>query len=308
VRTIAAALVVAALVVAGCTDDDAGPSPTTEATTPTSLADYTGVVLPGVGGATTTTIDEKGTARLTGTVSGPSGFLAGATVRIDRLVAGREVRHDVLSGPDGRWELRDVPGGRYRVRAFLAPVYAQTKAEVKFLTDGDEHTFDLKVDDQRGAVVRADVAPDQPLVDGAVNLVVLVAQRVVGDDGVVRSSPLAGTFVELTGLGRWTARDDAGPSPTDDSTSTTLDEGGELDQGAILSSEGRAQFELRCVQAGAPGLELRIPVLVTPPAAPASSGSTTTTAAPVPTTEDVALDLPACVDPSAAPTPSTSTP
>ena len=37
-----------------------------------------------------------------------------------------------------------MPGGRYRVRAFLAPVYAQTSAEVRFLTDGEEHTFDLR--------------------------------------------------------------------------------------------------------------------------------------------------------------------
>jgi len=311
VRGIVAALALVALVGAGCSDDDAGPSPTTEATTPTSLADYTGVVLPGVGGETTTTIEEKGTARLVGTVSGPDGPLAGATVRVDRLVGDREVRHDVLTGPDGRWELRDVPGGRYRVRAFLAPVYAQTKAEVQFLTDGDEHTFDLKVDDQRGVVVRADVAPDQPLLDDAVNLVVLVVQRVVGDDGVVRSSPLGGTFVELTGLGRWVTRDDRGSAPTDDSTSTTFDDasGGSLDQGAILSDAGRALFELHCVAAGAPGLALRIPVLVVPPPAPAGNGSTTTTTTTAPSTEEVALELPACVDPGATTTtPSSSAP
>ena len=43
------------------------------------------------------------------------------------------------------------------------PCYAQTGAELRFLADGEEHTFDLKVEDQRGVVVRADVAPDQPL-------------------------------------------------------------------------------------------------------------------------------------------------
>jgi hypothetical protein len=304
VRALVAAVALTALVAAGCTDDDAGPSPTTESTTPTSLADYTGVVLPGVGGETTTTIEEKGTARLVGTVSGPEGLLAGATVRIERLVDGREIRHDVLTGPDGRWELRDVPGGRYRVRAFLAPVYAQTKSETKFLTDDDEHSFDLKVEDQRGVVVRSDVAPDQPVVDNAVNLVVLVVQRVVGDDGVVRARPLTGTFVELTGLGRWVARDDS-------TTTTILDDGsgggGSFDQGATLSGDGRATFELQCVQAGAPGLALRIPVLVIPPPAPAGTGSTTTTTAPGQTTEEVPLDLPACVDPAAANTTTPST-
>ena len=154
------------LLAGACTDDkDGGPSPDPDATTSTSLTDYTGVDLPGVGGETTTTIDEKGTARLVGTVSGPSGPVAGATVRVDRLVAGRVVRHDVLTRRDGRWELRDVPGGRYRVRAFQPPLYAQDGADLRFLADGEEHTFDLQVEDQRGVVVRADVAPDQPLVD-----------------------------------------------------------------------------------------------------------------------------------------------
>jgi hypothetical protein len=303
VRPVIAVLALTALVGAGCRGDEAGPSPTTEATTTTSLADYTGVVLDGVGGETTTTITERGTARLTGTVSGPSGLLPGATVRIDRLVGGHEVSRDVLTGADGRWELRDVPGGRYRVRAFLAPVYAQTKAEVQFLTDGDEHTFDLKVDDQRGVVVRADVAPDPPTLDNPVNLLVLVVQRVVGDDGVVRSSPLSGAFVELTGLGRWVTGDDLPTEPTDDTTSTTFDDAGTFDQPATLSAAGHALFELRCVEGGAPELALRIPMLVIAPPVAADPASTTTTTAP--TTEEVALDLPACVDP-ASPTTTTA--
>ena len=160
-------------------------------------------MLPGVGGETTTTIDEKGTARLLGTVSGPTGPLAGATVRIDRLVAGRVIRHDVVTAADGRWELRDVPGGRYRVRAFQAPAVRAAGTEVQFLADGEEHAFDLRVEDREGSWCASDAAPDQPLVDGPVNVVVLVASGRSSPDGVVRSTPLSGVFVELTGLGRW---------------------------------------------------------------------------------------------------------
>jgi hypothetical protein len=272
-------------------------------------------VLPRVGGETTTTIEEKGTARLVGTVTGPSGAVAGATVRIDRLVAGRVVRHDVVAAGDGRWELRDVPGGRYRVRAFLAPTYAQERAEVRFLADGEEHSFDLRVEDQRGVVVRADVAPDRPVVGGAVNLVVLVVERTVSADGIVSSKPVTGAFVELTGLGRWVVRDDSegtdGTDPStdsfDDTTSTTFDDGGTADQGAVLSGTGKARFELRCVEAGAPGLQLRIPVLIAPEPAPAGTGSTTTTTEPPPTTEEVALELPDCAAPAATSTTTTAT-
>lgn len=306
-----ALLVLVALLAAACTgEDDAGPSPTTQATTSTSVVDLSGVVLPGVGGETTTTIDETGTARLVGSVRGPTGPLAGATVRVDRIVAGREVRHDVLTGPDGRWELRDVPGGRYRVRAYLAPSYAQTSAEVRFLADGEEHTFDLVLDDQRGVVVRADVAPDQPTVGAAVNLVVLVVRRTVAADGVVRSTPLAGITVELGGLGRWVLRDDddgTGDSGTGDTTSTTFDTGTSIS--ARLTEGGRARFELRCLTAGASGLSLRVPVAIeaapgtTTPAAPA----TTATSEPLVTVETVPLELPACADPAPASTTTTST-
>jgi hypothetical protein len=312
-----AVLVGALLLGTACSsDDDAGPSPTTRETTPTSLVDFSGVVLPGVGGETTTTIDEKGTARLLGTVRGPGGPLAGATVRIDRLVAGREIRHDVVTAADGRWELKDVPGGRYRVRAFQAPRYAQPEAELRFLADGEEHTFDLTVEDQRGVVVRADVAPDQPRLGGDVNLIVLVVERTVSADGIVRSTPMGGTFVELLGLGRWVLRDDGGGTDGTDgfglTTTTTFDDGGSQSTGVFLTELGRARYELRCESAGAPGLSLRVPVIITPDPAPPGTGSTTTTAPePVETTEDVPLELPACVDPATTTTtttPSTSTP
>ncbi len=309
-----AVAVVALLVAGACTGgDDAGPSPTTRATTPTSIVDYTGVVLPDVGGETTTTIDEKGRARLVGSVTGPRGPVAGATVRIERLVAGREVRTDVVAAADGRWELKDVPGGRYRVRAFLAPVYAQTAPEIRFLADREEHSFDLTVEDQRGLIVRSAVAPDQPVVDGAVNLVVLVAQRTVSEDGIVRASPLGGSFVELLGLGRWVLRDDDGSTTTSSTlpgvTTTTSDENARgPSSGTFLSDTGQARFELRCVRGGAPGLALRVPVLLAPEPAPPGTGSTTTTAAePVESTEDVALELPACTNPEATTTTSAST-
>ena len=305
-RALALVVVLAALVGA-CTDDDsdAGPNPDPEVTTPTSLSDYTGIVLQGVGGETTTTIQEKGSARLVGTVSAPGGPLGGATVRIDRLVAGRVIRRDVITAADGRWELRDVPGGRYRVRAFQAPTYAQPTAEVRFLVDGEEHSFDLRVEEQGGLVVRADAAPDQPQVDSPVNVVVLVAVRTVSPDGIVRSTPMSGVFVELTGLGRWVARDeDDFGAGTGDTTSTTFDEGFS-DMGQVLDGSGRARFELQCVAPGDPRLSLRVPMQVAPDPAPTGTGSTTSSTAPRQTVEEFALELPSCVDPE--PTTTTTT-
>lgn len=284
-----APLLALVLVVACSGDDDADPPPTTEPTTSTSVVDLTSVVLPPVGGETTTTIDETGTARLVGTVRGPAGPLAGATVRIERLVAGRELRREVATAADGRWELAGVPGGRYRVRAYLPPRFAQMSTEVRFLADGEEHTFDLVVEDQRELLVRADVAPDQPQVDAPVNLLVVVAQRTVGADGIVRATPLSGLVVELAGLGRWAPRGDAPVVDPSGTPSTTVDDGGGTTMTAVLS-EGRARFELQCLRAGAPGLSLRVPVLL--PADPVPPASPTPD--PVEAVEEIALELPAC--------------
>jgi Carboxypeptidase regulatory-like domain len=309
-RRILLAVVAVATLTAACTgDDDAGPAPTTDPTVPTTVVDRSGIALAGVRGTTTSTIREVGDATISGSVQGPSGLVPGATVRIERLVAGREVRTDVLTGPDGRFTAADLPGGRYRVRAFLAPSLAQTTPEVRFLADRKEHTFDLTVEQHGGLVVRADVAPEPPLLDGPVNLVALVATRSVGTDGVVRATPVVGATVELVGLGRWQLRSSGGSSSADDPTSTSTSFGvittsttsrGRASPTARTDASGRVRFELRCTAAGDPGLALRVPVTVASPPDP--------TGAPTPpqvTTQTVSLDLPACVDPAASTTTTT---
>ncbi len=312
----------ALVLAAACTgDDDAGPSPTTDPTVPTSVIDRSGIALAGVAGTTTTApIADVGTAVLAGSVQGPDGLVVGATVRIERLVAGREVRTDLLTGPDGRFSVGGMPGGRYRVRAFLAPSYAQLEPEVRFLADGEEHTFDLTVERQSGLVVRADVAPEPPLLGGAVNLVATVASRSVGADGIVRSVPVTGATVELLGLGRWQLRDERSTSTSSSTTSTSRAVSPTTTTTTATTSttrpapsatartdgSGRVRYELRCTAAGSPGLALRIPVTITPPPDP--------TGAPVASqasTETIALELPDCVDPATttttADTASTST-
>jgi hypothetical protein len=313
-RRARAVLAAALVVAAACTgDDDAGPSPTTDPSVTTSVVDYSGVLLAGVPGETTSTVVEAGTASLTGSVRGPNGLVPGATVRIERLLAGREVVSDVLTGPDGRFLLGAVPGGRYRVRAFLAPSLVQLEPDVRFLADGDEHTFDLVVEEVGGLVVRAAVAPNPPSVDEAVNLVAVVSTRSVGADGIVRSSPVVGSNVELVGLGRWQLRSPGDDDPSDDdddddpngsSTSvtfgtTTSTTSRQAPPSAVARTDGsgRVRYELRCETAGDPGLALRIAVTVAQP--PDASG------APVPpqqSSETLSLTLPACIDPAATTT------
>ncbi len=314
-------LAVALVVTAACSDDhQSGPRPTPDTRSTTTVVDRSGVALARVPGQTTTTIREHGTATLTGSVRGPGGLVEGATVRIERLVAGRVVRTDVLTGPDGRFLLGAVPGGRYRVRAFLAPSLAQVKPDVRFLDDGKEHTFDLAVEQQSGLVVRADVAPEPPLLGKAVNLVASVAERSVSTDGIVRSTPVVGVTVELAGLGRWVLRDDSSSTDSGSASSTSTSVGVRSSTTTSTTSStrtgpsavartdgaGRVRYELRCRAPGAPGLVLRVPVTVTPP--PDATGATGPSST---TTQSVELDLPDCIDPATtttttAPTTSTS--
>lgn len=317
-RRAALLLGICGLVVAACSNDkQADPGPRPDPSVTTTLVDRSGIALLGVTGKTTTTIVTTGTASVVGAVQGPSGLVVGATVRIERLVAGQVIRNDVVTGPDGRYALVGVPGGRYRVRAFLPPSLAQVTPEVQFLSDKTEHTIDLTLKQMSGLVVRSDAAPEPPLLHRPVNVVASVSNRTVGADGVVRSTPVAGITVDLMGLGRWVLRND-GSSPEEDDTSTTT--GVTLEPtttttirnnrtssiSARTDSSGQVTFGLRCESTGSPGLSLRVPVTVTGP--PDDQGNP---GAPQNTTQTVDLDLPACIDPATtttlAPSSTTST-
>ncbi len=303
-------------VLAACTGggEDSGPTSTTRPTPSTTVVDRSGIALAGVPGETTTSIVETGTARITGTVRGPSGLVPGATVRIERLVAGREIVMDVVSGADGAFLLEGVPGGRYRIRAFLAPSLAQTAPEVRFLEDGEEQAFDLVVEAHHGVVVLADAAPDRPLLDAPVNVVVRVLNRTVGDDGVVRSVGVPGLTVELSGLGRWNLRRSGFDTTTSTSTfavtSSTTTTRPSASAAARTDAEGQVRFELRCDAPGAPGLSLLVPVRRPAPTSSGDPTAPTTTAAPAVTTESFPLQLPDCIDPATTTTlaPSTTEP
>lgn len=296
-------LVTVLVIAAGCSDDDSEVSPSPSVTSVTTIVDYSGVALRPVPGDTTTTIVGQGTTSILGTVSAPGGVVAGATVRIERLVGDDPVRTDLLSGPDGRFELRGAPGGRYRVRAFLAPSLALVKPDVRFLRDGEEYTFDLAMTEQRKILAVADIAPAVAVVDGAVNLVAAVLRRSVHPDGIVRSEPVSSVLVQLDGLGRWSPRGDsfgAGrPLIPRSVTSTTVAVRGRS-VSALTDSDGRVRFELRCNAAGPPELALLVPVTLVPPPDP-NALPDAIPPAPERRIETLPLDLPDCVDPNAAP-------
>ncbi len=293
----ARALVVAlAVVAAACSDDhDAGSGQRPSEDLSEPVVDYSGVALEGVPGSTSTSILTSGRTTIRGSVSGPAGLVPGATVRIERLVGGQEQRTEVLSGPDGRFEVGGLPGGRYRVRAFLAPALALVTPDVRFLRAGEEHTFDLAMTDQRGVVARAAVAPDPPYLGENVNLAVVIASRSVDADGVVRSTPVGGIRVELDGLGAWTLRArDVPRGPLEPRVTSTTEPSLASSRVAFTDGSGQVLFQLTCQQPGAPGLSVLVAVTFTPPAVEGQP-----LPAPEQRLERLELTVPECVDPTA---------
>lgn len=261
-------LVVGVLAVAGGDDDPFRKLPrpegrsgqTTSTTVPPLLSN---VALAPVPGQTTTTVDlGPGRATLAGTVVGPEGGAAGATVRIERLVGDGVASADVSTGPDGAWELPGIKGGRYRVRAFRVPDLAQARNEVLLLGGGETRRLDLRVDAYGGTTTTRAIAPNPPPVGEPSNLVVRVVRREVDGDGRVRTQPLVGVSVELFGSGSW-GLGSSNPSFTDGS--------------------GTASFRLTCRAVGSNALSAlvdgseTVPLDLPPCERPAPSTTTTTT-------------------------------
>ena len=295
-----AAFVVALGAAAACTGGggsaDLKPHPLPGSAT--SVVDYSGVSLPHVPGTTTTTaVIEQGTATIDGTVSGPGGLVPGASVLAEHLVGKQAVPHLAQTGPDGRFVIQGVPGGAYRVRAFLPPSLAQTTPDTRFIDDGKETTYQLTMEDQRKVVARAAVAPSSPFVDDDVTLAVVVATRTVDPSGIVQSVPLGGLQVELDGLGAYQVASNRPPpfarggttTTTFDFTSPTI---------AFTDSAGQASFALRCASSAPPTLALLVTVTVTP--APVQGQPP-----PVPTqqVQRLPLQVPTCLDPTATTSP-----
>lgn len=86
-----------------------------------------------------------GTTQLSGAVLGPSGPVANATVRIERFVGDQFAALDVVANGGGLFSVGNLPGGRYRVRAWQAPTFAQLQSTVTYLTDGERRNLSLNV-------------------------------------------------------------------------------------------------------------------------------------------------------------------
>lgn len=237
--------------------------PTTQPPRPTTtLIDYSRFELKGVPGRTTTTVALRpGRSVLNGVVGAPGGVVPGATVRVERLVGDGAAVEQVATGPDGRWAVQGVLGGRYRVRAWRSPDLAMTKPEVFFLNDGDTKEMQLTTALYTGLAVTHAIAPNPPVAEEPANLVVQVVQQSVDVDGVVRGQPVPNVRAELFGGGEWVV-ETSNPTVTD--------------------GAGRAKWQLECQAVGKQPLGVvvanaeQFPLDLPPCAQPVPDETTTT--------------------------------
>lgn len=270
-----------ALVAGACARGEVAPLPKPPKPPETSSSlppvDLSGVNLPPVKGATTTTFPPipGGKATLSGVVVGPDGPVPGAIVHAERIVGDRFGVLEITTGPDGAWKMENIFGGRYRVRAWKPSPdnLAATQAEVFFLPGDEKRDLSLRLQRFQGMSFASDIAPRPPIVDERAALVIQLTELSVDANGIVRSIPISGVGVELFGPGEWAVL-------------TT--------NPVITGSDGRARWELRCGEEGEQPLSV---VLVdgqsfpvdTPPCStfeepPATTTTTVGDGEPAPTT------------------------
>jgi hypothetical protein len=222
---------VALVILVACSGGGAGDLPKVPdfklAATTTTDIDYSEVGLKGVPGKspTTSVVFGPGQASLSGAVISDEGAIPGATILVERIVSGSVATMLLQTAEDGTWSLPQVLGGRYRLRAWRPPDFAQTTPSAVFLGSTETKSLQLRVRRLGGLSVKSSIAPDPPRLGSDANLVVLVTLKQVDDQGIVRATPQTNIRVDLIGSGGWRVESE-NPTATDD--------------------DGRAFWTLRC--------------------------------------------------------------
>jgi hypothetical protein len=207
---VALTVTVALTVVAGCSNianlhiptPPPGSPDGVGATTTTAVSNFTTDSLPILPTRPPPTVPlTPGTASLTGLVIGPAGVVSGATILVERLVNDVVGSKTVAAAADGTWKLANIIGGLYRIRAWQAPDLDLVTPQLVLLPAGGTQSVDLTLMTYSGQSANAVVSPSPPIVGEVAIVAVQVLAETVGNDGVVRGSPLVGANVDVVAAG-----------------------------------------------------------------------------------------------------------
>jgi len=170
-----------------------------------------------------------GESQISGLVKVDSEAVPGAVVRLERHTSvGTGVR-DVIAGADGRFTARNLPGGRYRVRAWIPGLATMTESDVFFLEaeESISRAYFLQP---------VDLEPKVGFVNGGTMTVgltgsfgVVINRTDVDQDGIVVTVPVTG--VEVSAVF----------SPEVAPMSAEV---------VATNDQGLAQFRMRCLRPG----------------------------------------------------------
>lgn len=141
-----------------------------------------------------------GNASINGVVEGPDGPVGGATVRIERWVGGRSGSVAVSTNDGGGFTARGLLGGRYRVRAWLAPTLTATESEVTFLArDGGTANVTVTLTRFEGLQLQASLDVSAINVGDTARVRALLTRSTVDGDGIVIGAPVPAAQIAITG-------------------------------------------------------------------------------------------------------------
>lgn len=144
-----------------------------------------------------------GELALGGSVVGPGGPVAGATVLLERFVGRSSGRLEVRTNAEGRWVAIDVHGGRYRIRAWHTPDLGMAASVVSFIAADAEVDLTLTVDRYAGADVTGDIDDAAPLVGTTATVTALATRQQVDGEGIIATAPASGRDALVTAVGPW---------------------------------------------------------------------------------------------------------
>ncbi len=224
------------------------PSPDLRATSVAPLRDTTPRV--------TKTQIGGGSAGFSGTVTGPNGPAAGATVRLERHTTAGIESTQTLTDEFGNWSATGLSGGRWRVRTYQPNLYTSGPAQVFFVANGERVVVDTTMTLPSLAPVIDLVGPAETIIGTPNTFAITVGVRRVDAEGRIVVTPAAGSQVAVIST---------------DSSLTSADV-------VVADAGGAARFALTCQAIGTPTLS----VAVTTAGVTTSSGVTLAPCVPVP--------------------------
>jgi hypothetical protein len=138
-----------------------------------------------------------GEASVVGTVSGPSGPVDGAIVRVERVVGKDVASQDITTTGGGSWGVTMILGGSYRVRAFRPPEFGTSPTESFFLAANERKVVELRMPAAGGDRITATVSPNPPRVDQTAIITIQIGVARVDDQGRPAVTPRPGVPLSL---------------------------------------------------------------------------------------------------------------